>query len=104
MKIRRLPAALLAAALGTAVLVGAGSASASVGYQTGVSAESRAFSAFAPLPPNWYWSSRYETSEACWAGYRDAAENGDFTGLGGCRWDSGDRYRQAGYYFLKYIP
>ncbi|MER7213409.1 hypothetical protein ABT340_40630 [Streptosporangium sp. NPDC000239] len=35
---------------------------------------------------------------------RDAAENGDFTGLGGCRWDSGDRYRQAGYYFLKYIP
>ncbi|MFC3984528.1 hypothetical protein [Streptosporangium jomthongense] len=66
MKIRRLPAALLATALGTAVLVGAGSAS--VGYQAGASAESRAFSAFAPLPPNCYWSSRYETSEACWAG------------------------------------
>ncbi|MER7126728.1 hypothetical protein [Micrococcus luteus] len=100
MKIRRLPAALLATALGAAVLAGAASASASVNHQT-ASAESHTF---APLPPDWYWSMWYPSMDACRAGWQNAAEHGDFTGLRGCRYYAGDQYRQAGYYFLIYIP
>ncbi|MFF4415740.1 hypothetical protein ACFYY8_24700 [Streptosporangium sp. NPDC001559] len=103
MKICRLPAALLATALGAAVLAGAASASASVNHQT-ASVRSAESAAFAPLPPDWYWSKRYETMDACRAGWQDAAEHGDFTGLRGCRYYAGDQYRQAGYYFLIYIP
>ncbi|MFC3983220.1 hypothetical protein [Streptosporangium jomthongense] len=103
MKIRRLPAALLATALGAAVLAGAASASASVNYQT-ASAGSAGSHAFAPLPPDWYWSKWYATMDDCRAGWQDAAEHGDFTGLAGCRYYAGDQYRRAGFYFLIYIP
>ncbi|MFF4989297.1 hypothetical protein ACFY19_19055 [Streptosporangium saharense] len=105
MKIRRLPAAaLLAAALGTVALAGAVPASASVTGQTGAASASAESRAFSPLPPDTYWSLRYETREACWVGYQDAAENGEFTGLGPCRWYGGDRQNQAGWYFTIYIP
>ncbi|MEV8638821.1 hypothetical protein AB0395_44915 [Streptosporangium sp. NPDC051023] len=101
MKIRRLSAALLATALGAAVLSGAASASASASvHQAGASAQSHAFS---PLPPDWYWSRRYETMAACRVGFQDAYEHGDFTGLGACRRYE-DQYRPLGYYFTIYIP
>ncbi|WP_158578635.1 hypothetical protein [Spongiactinospora rosea] len=99
MKIRHLPAAaLLATALGATALAGAAPASASITHQTS------ATSALAPLPPDWYYSGRYETMADCRIGFQDAAENGEFTGLAGCRYYAGDRYRRAGYYFLMYIP
>ncbi|MEV0389412.1 hypothetical protein [Nonomuraea sp. NPDC050643] len=107
MKIRSLSAAaLLATALGAAILAGAAptSASATVNDQAGVTSASAGRHALSPLPPDWYWSGRYETMDACDVGFQDAAENGQFTGLGPCRWDGGDRYRLAGYYFLMYIP
>jgi hypothetical protein len=106
-KIRSLSAAaLLATALGATVLAGAAptSASASVNGQTGATSASAERHVLAPLPPDWYYSGRYETMAACQVGFQDAAENGEFTGLGPCRWYAGDRYRPAGYYFLMYIP
>ncbi|MFG1687120.1 hypothetical protein ACGFNP_43660 [Nonomuraea sp. NPDC049269] len=94
MKIRDLSAAaLLATALGATVLAGAAPASASAARHV-----------LAPLPPDWYYSSHYTTMDDCEVGLLDAAENGQYTGLASCRWYEGDRYRQAGYYFLIYIP
>ncbi|WP_158578636.1 hypothetical protein [Spongiactinospora rosea] len=99
MKIRYLSAAaLLATTLGTAALATAAPASATITHQTS------ATTALAPIPPNYYYSRRYETLAACYAGLRDAAENGDFTGLAPCRYYPGDQYRQAGWYYLMYIP
>ncbi|MGW0481781.1 hypothetical protein [Nonomuraea sp. NPDC003214] len=101
MKIRSLSgAALVAAALGAAVLAGAAPASASAAETTPASAGGHAL---APVPPDWYWSSRYDTLAACEVAFEDAAMNGQYTGLAPCRWYQ-DRYRAAGYYFLMYIP
>ncbi|NRQ32802.1 hypothetical protein HII36_13265 [Nonomuraea sp. NN258] len=98
MKIRSLPAAaLLATALGAAVLAGAVPAAGAATVPAGAHALS-------PLPPDWYWSSHYATLADCRAAFTDEAQNGQYTGLAPCRWYNGDRYRPAGYYFLYYIP
>jgi hypothetical protein len=104
-KVRTLStAALLATALGVIILAGAAPTSAAVHEQTGVTSASAERHALAPLPPDWYYSDRYDTMDACRVGFQDAAENGQYTGLATCRWYAGDRYRPAGYYFLIFIP
>ncbi|SEH00912.1 hypothetical protein SAMN05444920_118101 [Nonomuraea solani] len=105
MKVRKLSAAaLLTTALGATILAGAAPASASASDQAGATSAPAERYALSPLPPDWYWSLRYETMDACRVGFQDAAENGQYTGLATCRWYEGDRHRQAGYYFLIYIP
>ncbi|WP_158558296.1 hypothetical protein [Spongiactinospora gelatinilytica] len=88
--------------MGATALAGAEPASASA--PASITQQTSTTSALAPLPPNWYYSSRYETLAACHAGLQDAAQNGEFTGLAPCRYYPGDQHRQAGWYFLMYIP
>ncbi|RJL35643.1 hypothetical protein [Bailinhaonella thermotolerans] len=102
MKIRSVSAALLIATALAAPLAGAAAASASTQYGAAPAAAER--HALSPLPPDWYWSARYDTMAACDAAFEDAAQNGGYTGLAPCRWYAGDRHRLPGYYFLIYIP
>ncbi|MEU4510851.1 hypothetical protein AB0G05_15260 [Nonomuraea wenchangensis] len=97
MKVRRLPSAVLAVALGASLLAGAAPAFAGTQTSTAV--------AGAGWPtPDWYLQGPYSTLADCEIAFEDAAQNGQYTALVGCHWFRGGGVWRAGYYYEVYIP
>ncbi|MEU6723482.1 hypothetical protein ABZ917_07205 [Nonomuraea wenchangensis] len=97
MKVRRLPSAVLAAALGASVLIGAAPAFA------GTQASAAVATGGWPTP-DWYLQGPYQTLADCEIAFQDAAQNGQYTALVGCHWFRGGGVWRAGYYYEVYIP
>jgi hypothetical protein len=96
MRIRRVrAAAVLVVALGVGALTGAAPA---------VAAPAAAAEARPLLPPDWYRVGHFATLAECRVAWQDAAQNGQYTGIGACYWYNGDRNWPAAYYFNVYIP
>jgi hypothetical protein len=77
---------------------------ASLALAAGLSAAPAAASAGQLLPVDWYRVGPYSTLEYCRVALADAAANGEYTGLGPCRWYAASPLWPAGYYFAVYIP
>ncbi|MER6580797.1 hypothetical protein [Nonomuraea sp. NPDC001023] len=99
MRIRRLPSAVVAVALGVSVLAGTAPASAT----TSATATARTGAAGWPAP-DWYLRGPYQTLADCDAGFDNAADSGLYTALAGCHWFRGGGLWAPGYYFEVYLP
>jgi hypothetical protein len=97
MKIRRLPSAVLAVALGASVLVGAAPALAAT--QTSTAAVGAGWPT-----RDWYLQGPYQSMADCDLAFEDAALNGQYTALAYCHWFRGGGPYLPGFYYEVYIP